>query len=106
MPSDPGTFTPTPEQVAIREARRLKRQRAATHADTDAASTTTPSSLVNSEKGQIVTRPWLAVQGHSPTNASRRVKIMTWNVCSFFIFHLTSAVCTALERHMTVLTTY
>ena len=87
MPSDPGTYTPTPEQLALRGARRSKRQKAATDSDTD-PTTTAPSSLVNNEKGQIVTRPWLAVQGTSPPNASRRIKIMTWNVRSFY-FHLT-----------------
>lgn len=88
MPSESRTFTPTPEQLTLREARRLKRQKT-TNAETDAASATTPSSLVNNKKGQIVTRPWLEVQGLSPPNASRRVKIMTWNVRSFFNFHLT-----------------
>src|SRR5579863_5489992 len=98
MPSDPETFTPTPGQLALRGARRSKRQKAAMNADTGPAPATTPS-LVNYEKGQIVTRPWLAVQGTSPPNASWRIKIMTWNVRSFFYFHLTSAVGTASERH-------
>lgn len=106
MSSDPGMFTPTQGQLALREARRSKRQKAPPSADTDTTSATTPSALVNHEKGQIVTRPWLAVQGPSPPNAWRRVKIMTWNVRSFFYFHLISAVCTALERHMTALPTY
>jgi len=106
MSSDPGTFSPTTEQLVPRKARRSKKQKTASNADTGAASATTPSSLVNNEKGQIVIRPWLAVQGPSPPNASRRVKIMTWNVRSFFYFHLTSAVCTASEKHMTALPTY
>jgi len=108
MSSDPGAFTPSSEQLVLRKARRLKKQKAATNANTDAASATTPSSPVNNEKGQIVTRPWLAVQpeGPSPPNASRRVKIMTWNVRSYFNFYLTSAVCTALDRHMATLHTY
>jgi RNA exonuclease NGL2 len=71
------TFTPTPDQLALREARRLKKLKAATNADV--TSSTTPSSLVNDEKGRITARPWLAVQGSLP-NSGRRVKIMTWNV--------------------------
>ena len=72
----PGTFTPTPEQLALREARRLK-------AATNAASTP-PKSLVNNEKGQIVPRPWLTVQdSHTLANATHTAKIMTWNVRNF-----------------------
>ena len=74
----PGTFTPTPEQLALREARRLeKEKRAATN-----ATSTPPKSLVNNEKGQILPRPWLAVQD-SHTNATHTAKIMTWNVRNF-----------------------
>ena len=73
----PATFTPTPEQLALREARRLKKDKAATNAGVAS------SSLVNNEKGQIVPRPWLAIQD-SPTNGTRPVKIMTWNVREFF----------------------
>ncbi|KAI0002109.1 Endonuclease/exonuclease/phosphatase [Russula vinacea] len=69
----PATFTPTPEQLALREARRLKKDKAATNAGVAS------SSLVNNEKGQIVPRPWLAIQD-SPTNGTRPVKIMTWNL--------------------------
>lgn len=68
----PGTFTPTPEQLALREARRLQKEKAATNAST----------LVNNEKGQILSRPWLAVQD-SHTNATLSTKIMTWNVRNF-----------------------
>ena len=68
----PGTFTPTPEQLALREARRLEKEKAATP----------PRSLVNNEKGQILQRPWLAVQD-SHTNATHTAKIMTWNVRNF-----------------------
>ncbi|KAI0286945.1 Endonuclease/exonuclease/phosphatase [Russula aff. rugulosa BPL654] len=70
----PGTFTPTPEQLALREARRLAKERAAAN-----ATSAPPKSLVNNEKGQIVPRPWLAVQD-SHTNTTHTVKIMTWNV--------------------------
>jgi RNA exonuclease NGL2 len=73
----PATFTPTPEQLALREARRLKKDKAATNAGVAS------SSLVNNEKGQIVPRPWLAIQD-SPTNGTRPVKIMTWNVRKVF----------------------
>jgi RNA exonuclease NGL2 len=73
----PQTFTPTPEQLALREARRLKKEKATTN-----ASSTPPSSLVNNEKGEILPRPWLAVQD-SHTNATRTAKIMTWNVRNF-----------------------
>jgi hypothetical protein len=71
--SMPGTFTPTPEQLALREARRLQKEKAATNAT---------SPLVNNEKGQILSRPWLAVQD-SHTNATLSTKIMTWNVRNF-----------------------
>ncbi len=73
----PGTFIPTPEQLALREARRLEKEKAATNA-------TPPSSLVNNEKGQILPRPWLAVQdSHNLTNATHTANIMTWNVRNF-----------------------
>jgi hypothetical protein len=73
----PRTFTPTPEQLALREARRLKKEKATTN-----ATSTPPSSLVNNEKGEILPRPWLAVQD-SHTNATLTAKIMTWNVRNF-----------------------
>jgi hypothetical protein len=67
----PPTFTPSPEQLALREARRSEKEKAAT--------STPPKSLVNNVKGQIVPRPWLTVQD-SHTNATHSAKIMTWNV--------------------------
>jgi hypothetical protein len=77
------TFTLTPEQLALQEVRRLKKDKAATSAG--AASSTAPGTLVNNEKGQIVPRPWLALQDSpSPTNGTRPVKIMTWNVRRIF----------------------
>lgn len=90
----PGTFSPSPEQLALRETRRLKKEKAATDAPGPVASSTPRGSLVNNEKGRIVLRPWLAVQD-SPTNA-HPAKIMTWNVrhLKFFLFH---PVCTALD---------
>jgi hypothetical protein len=81
--SMPGTFTPTPEQLALREARRLQKEKAATNA----------SPLVNNEKGQILSRPWLAVQD-SHTNATLSTKIMTWNVRNLF----SVPVCTVMDR--------
>jgi hypothetical protein len=83
MPFKPGTFTPTPEQLALREARRLKKQKAATDAQAGAtaASSTPPASLVNNEKGHIVPRPWLAAD--SPANGTLPAKIVTWNVRFF-----------------------
>jgi hypothetical protein len=75
------TFTPTPEQVALREARRLKRQQA--KAKAHAASSTAP--LVNLSKGQITPRSWLTVQDDHKT-ASRPVRIMTWNVRDHSLF--------------------
>ena len=77
MTTEPESFSPTPEQLALREARRLKKLKAATNANVTPS--TTPGSLVNDEKGQIAARPWLAVQGSLP-KAHRRVKVMTWNV--------------------------
>jgi RNA exonuclease NGL2 len=73
----PGTFTPSPEQLALREARRLKKEKAATNAPV--ATSTPPRYLGNNEKGKIVLRPWLAVHD-SLTNAHHTMKIMTWNV--------------------------
>ncbi|KAH9984669.1 Endonuclease/exonuclease/phosphatase [Russula compacta] len=67
----PGTFIPTPEQLALREARRLKKQSATTN--------TGVAPPVNNEKGQIIARPWLTVPGNF-SNAVRPVKIMTWNL--------------------------
>jgi len=88
----PGTFTLTPEQLALREARRLKKEKAATNAGVS-SSYTPPSSFLNHKKGQILPRPWLAVQ--DGTNATHTAKIMTWNVRNFF-----TSVYTALDRHM------
>lgn len=70
------TVTPTSEQLALREARRLKRHQA--KAEALAASSTAPASLVNLEKGQIIPRSWLTEDGHQ--TASRPVRIMTWNL--------------------------
>ncbi|KAI0304974.1 Endonuclease/exonuclease/phosphatase [Russula brevipes] len=79
MTTESGTFTHTPEQLALREARRLKKERAATNAGASAASSPSLDILVNGEKGRIIERPWLAVQGSRP-NAPRPAKIMTWNL--------------------------
>ncbi|KAI9445288.1 Endonuclease/exonuclease/phosphatase [Lactarius indigo] len=72
------TFTPTSEQLALREARRLRRQQA--KAEARAASLAAPPPpLVDLEKGQIIPRSWLTVQdGHQ--TASQPVRIMTWNL--------------------------
>ena len=86
----PGAFTPTPEQLALREARRLQKEKTATN-----ASATAPKSHVNNEKGQIVPRPWLAVQD-SLTNATHSAKIMTWNVRNFVFVPVHTAL---LDRH-------
>ncbi|KAH8998879.1 Endonuclease/exonuclease/phosphatase [Lactarius hatsudake] len=68
----------TSEQLALRDARRLKRQQAKAEARA-AALAAPPPPLVNLEKGQIVPRSWLTVQdGHQTT--SRSVRIMTWNL--------------------------
>ena len=75
---EPGTFIPTPEQLALREARRLKKQRTATN-------TGVASTPMNNEKGQIIARPWLTVPGNF-SNAVRPVRIMTWNVRSIFLY--------------------
>ena len=75
------TFTPTPEQLALREARRLKKQKAAANAST--ASSPPSASLEKLEKGQIVARPWLTVQ-KNPSNASGSVRVMTWNVRNIY----------------------
>ena len=81
MSSD--SFTPTSEQIALRDARRLKRQQAKAEARA-ASSTAPPAPLVNLSKGQITPRSWLTVQdGHQ--TASRPVRIMTWNVRDWFI---------------------
>jgi RNA exonuclease NGL2 len=88
MSPEPDTFTPTPEQLALREARRLKKLKAAANADVTPS--TTP---VNDEKGQIAARPWLAVQGSLP-NARRRVKVMTWNVRRLLFPHHCQLLCT------------
>ncbi|KAI0307720.1 Endonuclease/exonuclease/phosphatase [Multifurca ochricompacta] len=73
-----GTFNLTPEQLALREARRSKKQKAATNpamASPEAPST----SLVNLDKGQIVSRSWSTIRIRNP-NASQPVRIMTWNL--------------------------
>jgi hypothetical protein len=88
MTTESGTFTHTPEQLALREARRLKKERAATNAGVSAASSPSLDILVNGVTGRIIERPWLAVQGSRP-NAPRPARIMTWNVRElFFIFFL------------------
>ncbi|KAH9039896.1 Endonuclease/exonuclease/phosphatase [Lactarius hengduanensis] len=79
------TFSPTSEQLALRDARRLKRQQAKAEARA-AASAAPPPPLVNLEKGQIVPRSWLTVQdGHQTT--SRPVRIMTWNLLAQCLVH-------------------
>jgi hypothetical protein len=75
------TFTPTPEQVALREARRLKKQKA--KAEAHVASSKAP--LVNLSKGQITPRSWLTIQDDHQTS-SRPVRIMTWNVRGHSLF--------------------
>ena len=71
-------MAPTQERIALREARRLKRQQEKAEAKA-VSSTAPPASLVNLSKGQITPRSWLTVQdGHQA--ASRPVRIMTWNV--------------------------
>lgn len=75
------SFIPTPEQLALREARRLKKEKAAA----PNADVVSPGSLVSNEKGRIIERPWLSVQ-HGPPNSSRTARIMTWNVRNFH-FH-------------------
>ena len=80
------SFQPTPEQLALREARRLKKEKKEKAAvNAGLASTTPPDSLLDNERGHIVPRPWLAVQD-SPLKATLPAKIMTWNVrfCFFF----------------------
>jgi len=101
MSPESETFTPTPEQHALREARRLKKLKAATNADVTPS--TTPGSLVNDEKGRIPARPWLAVQGSLP-NARRRVKIMTWNVRRLLFPHRCHLLCAQRPKsiHVTV----
>ncbi|KAN0135700.1 Endonuclease/exonuclease/phosphatase [Lactarius tabidus] len=69
------TFTPTPEQVALREARRLKKQKA--KAEAHVASSKAP--LMNLSKGQITPRSWLTFQDDHQTS-SCPVRIMTWNL--------------------------
>lgn len=87
------SFKPTPEQLALREARRLKKEKKEKAAvNAGLASTTPPDSLLDNERGHIVPRPWLAVQD-SPLKATLPAKIMTWNVRFFFF----SPVCTALD---------
>lgn len=71
-------FRPTPEQLALREARQLKKQNATTNAGV--------ASSIRA-KGQIIERPWLTVQ--DPSKALQSVRILTWNVRNF------SVVCTA-----------
>lgn len=81
------SFKPTPEQLALREARRLKKEKKEKAAvNAGLASTTPPDSLLDNERGHIVPRPWLAVQD-SPLKATLPAKIMTWNVRFFFFFH-------------------
>jgi hypothetical protein len=76
---------PTSDQLALREARRLKKQQAKAEARA-ASSTAPPAPLVNLEKGQITPRSWLTVQdGHQTT--SRSVRIMTWNVRDRLLFY-------------------
>jgi DNA-binding XRE family transcriptional regulator len=93
----PATFTPTPEQLALREARLLRKDKAAINAGVAS------SSLVNNEKGQVVPRPWLALQD-SPTNGTvgtRPVKIITWNVSEVF----SPPACTAYKHTISALIT-
>ncbi len=71
------SFTPTSEQLALREARRLEKQKA--KAEARASSSRALAPLVNLEKGQIIQRSWLTVQDVH-RSASRPVRIMTWNV--------------------------
>ncbi|KAI0068339.1 Endonuclease/exonuclease/phosphatase [Artomyces pyxidatus] len=64
-------FQPTPEQVALQEARRLKKLQTASSRPIVPA--------VDLRKGKIVERPWVAVQeGREP--CVQRITLMTWNL--------------------------
>jgi RNA exonuclease NGL2 len=78
-------FIPTPEQLALREARQLKKQKAAANAGV-------ASSI--GARGQIIERPWLTVQ--PPSKALQSVRVMTWNVRDFPVVCTASGTCNSL----------
>ncbi|KAL0951070.1 hypothetical protein HGRIS_007808 [Hohenbuehelia grisea] len=66
-------YTPTPEQIALAEERRLKREKKPPSSDPQ---------LEVASKAPIITRPWVHLQKSdvSHNGTSQRVKIMTWNL--------------------------
>ncbi|KAI0051675.1 Endonuclease/exonuclease/phosphatase [Auriscalpium vulgare] len=68
----PSDFRPTPEQLALQEARRLKKSKK------HAQSVQPSSGAVQQDKGQILPRVWLKVQ--EPHAGGQRFKLMTWNL--------------------------
>lgn len=69
-------YKPTPEQLALAEARRLKKERLAAQ---------TTSAVPGSERqSTIKPRDWLEVQSTAKREVDFCVKVFTWNVCGCF----------------------
>ncbi len=77
-------YKPTPEQLALAEARRLKKERLAAQT-TNAVSDPERQSTVKQ-------RDWLETQNTARREDYFRLKVFTWNVCGCF-GHLGSHTC-------------
>ncbi|KAF8078530.1 Endonuclease/exonuclease/phosphatase [Lyophyllum atratum] len=67
----PRRFQPTPEQLALSELRKAKKEK-------NAALSQQPE---NSDAGSIIERPWIPIQpSHEPQHNAQRVKVLTWNL--------------------------
>ncbi len=62
------------EQIAIQETRKTKKQKQ-TH----------PTPPQVDDRGKIVERTWLKCSESDDTREAFRVKLLTWNVCLFFV---------------------
>ncbi len=62
------------EQIAIQETRKAKKQKQ-TH----------PAPPQVEDRGRIVERAWLKCSETDDTREAFRVRLLTWNVCLFFV---------------------
>jgi len=64
-------FQPTPEQLALSEQRKAKKEKNAA----------LPQQPENSDAGRIIERSWIPIQSsHERQHDAQRVKVLTWNV--------------------------
>lgn len=62
------------EQIALSQARKLKKLKL--------ASEQSASASTDADKGRIIERAWIDLKDPRASAAVQRIKILTWNVCS------------------------